>query len=301
MITPTPPPPPPPQPREEVLTLADEVSAPPRPIEPRPPEPRFSPPSVRAVTYPVPKSFEFSRSQPRRTRPALFRIVGITAVCLLGALATAGWYSRKNPAAPRYSAVASAPAIVQPPVSAAPPAAPTPETAPVSIEPATPAPKLHAVVPAHAEPQPAEDVIAEPPAREIAAPKLPPAAPAAVEAPSLALSAPSPMPALVAPQAAAPKIHHSEAAPARLEYRVPPQYPVVALKRHISGQVVLSLLVRKDGSVADVKMLSGNALFRDSAVEAVRKWRYSPATLDGQTVEATAQVVLKFDLPAEGR
>ena len=40
---------------------------------------------------------------------------------------------------------------------------------------------------------------------------------------------------------------------------------------------------------------SGSNVFRDAAIDAVKKWRYSPATLDGQPVEATAQVVLKFD------
>ena len=110
---------------------------------------------------------------------------------------------------------------------------------------------------------------------------------------------PTPVPAEVMPTMAAPKIHHSVAVPARLEYRVAPAYPAIALKRRIAGQVVLALRVRKDGTVADVKLVGGNPLFRDTALEAVRQWRYAPATLDGEPVEASAQVVLKFDLPAE--
>ena len=302
VVAPAPPLPPPPAPqKEEVLTLADEVAAPPRSLESRSLELRPTPPAPKF--YPVPKSLEFARLQRRRFPPAMSRIAAITAACLIAAFASVGWYSSRVPAAPRYAPAAAKLPVIPAPVAAAPAPAPTlpVESTPPSTAPA-PATAKHAAAPAHEAPSPGpqEETAAEGPA-PIVAPKLPKALPAVVEAPALALSSPSSMPALVAPHAAAPKIHQSQVSPARLEYRVSPQYPVMALKRRASGQVVLSLLVRKDGSVTDVKMISGNALFRDSAVEAVRKWRYSPATLDGAPVETSAQVVLKFDLPAESR
>jgi protein TonB len=296
------PPIPAPKPEQELVTLADDIAAPRRLPEPRLLAPRLSPPQVRVVTFPVPQSFEFARPRPRRVRPAIFRIAGITMACLLCALATAGWYSSRVPAAPRYPSAPAAPAVMPPPSHVEPVAASAPEATSAPKESAPADSKLHAAAPAPAEPQPAKTPNPEPPVAEIVAPRLPQAAPAAVvEAPALALNASAGLPALDALPAAAPKIHHSVAAPARLEYRVPPQYPMVALKRHVAGQVTLSLVVRKDGSVTDVKLLSGNPFFRDSAIDAVKKWRYSPATLDGDPVEATAQVVLKFDLPTERR
>lgn len=290
-----------PAPREEVLTLADEVAAPPRTLEIRPPEPRPATPAMRVPSYPVPRSFEMARPRPSRFRPALFRISAITVVCLVCAFATAGWYSSRRFAVPHASAVPAAPVVNPAPVLAAAPAAPVKESLTMALEPAAPAPKPRAVEPARPGPEAVKEPVAEAPVQVMPAPKLPQAAPAAVEAPALALSASAAMPALVAPHAAAPRIHHSDATPARLEYRVPPQYPLAAMKSRITGEVVLSLQVHKDGSVGEVKMASGNPLFRDSAVDAVRKWRYAPATLEGEAVEATAKVVLKFDLPSERR
>jgi len=292
---PEPPAPPPPTTGEQVLALADDVAP-----MPRMSEPRLSPPTVRVVTYSVPQFSGLVRARRRRLRATLLRIAAVTAACLLCALATVGWYSSKVPDVPRFSATPSAPAVIQA-APAEPVAAPTVEAA--ALVPAAPAAELakaEAVV-APAEPAPAKPAIVEPPTRASASLRLPVAPAYAAEAPTLALSGTAGMPTLLAPQAVAPKIHHSVAVPARLEHRVPPQFPVLALKRRIAGEVTLALVVRKDGSVADVKQVSGNPLFRDSAIDAVKKWRYSPATLDGQPVEANAQVRLKFDLPAGSR
>lgn len=296
--TPAPPPMTAPAVREVVLTLADDVAPAPRLVEPRPAQPRVSAPTVRSIT--IPGTLHLSRPRPRRRGPSLLRIAAVTVVCLLGALATAGWYSTRMAGAPHALASPAAPVISQPAPRIETPAAPLTESHPAPATPAT-AIKMNTEVAPRAEEMPVKEPVAEAPAAEIRKPKLPQAPAAAVEAPALALNAPSGLPVLVAPHAAAPKIHHSEATPARLERRVAPDYPMVALKRHIAGEVVLSLRVRKDGSVSEVKMLSGNPLFRESAVDAVRKWRYTPATLDGQAVEATAQVELKFEAPAGAR
>ncbi|HYX70258.1 MAG TPA: TonB family protein, partial [Terriglobales bacterium] len=58
--------------------------------------------------------------------------------------------------------------------------------------------------------------------------------------------------------------------------------------------VRLSAKVSPQGRVTEVNWVSGNALFRDSAMTAVRQWRYKPASLDGQPVESTVEIVLKF-------
>lgn len=278
------------QTHNEVLTLADDVA--PRPIlrEPRP-----SPPTVRVVTYSLP-SFELTRTVPRRRwRPAALRIAAITAACLVCAFASAGWYSTRLPAAPpRIHALPAAPAIVKASVtSAAAPAtvapAPAVASAPAVVESKQASPA--ATVAAAAEP---ELPVTESPSPEPVAPKLPERAPVS-EAPTLAFAAPSGLPVLAAPHAAAPKMHHSEVVPARLETGAAPQYPPAARGRRIAGQVVLSVVVRKDGSVGEVKLLSGNPIFLASATDALKRWHYAPATLDGEPVEATAQVTLKFD------
>lgn len=72
---------------------------------------------------------------------------------------------------------------------------------------------------------------------------------------------------------------------------------MAALRRKVGGEVVLSAVIRSDGSVGEVKMVSGNPIFRDSAIAAVRHWRYSPAVLDGAPVETSARIVLNFNPP----
>ena len=42
---------------------------------------------------------------------------------------------------------------------------------------------------------------------------------------------------------------------------------------------------------------SGPATLGDSAVAAVKQWRYKPATLDGQPTESTHEVTIKFGGP----
>jgi TonB family protein len=52
------------------------------------------------------------------------------------------------------------------------------------------------------------------------------------------------------------------------------------------GEVRLDVLVAEDGSVKQVlvRRSSGSQVLDRSAIEAVRKWRFEPATVDGQAV-----------------
>ena len=72
----------------------------------------------------------------------------------------------------------------------------------------------------------------------------------------------------------------------------PPVYPAIALKMRIEGTVKLDVTIDPDGSVSDVKVVSGHQLLASAAVEAVKKWRYEPA--EGKSVQAVA---LDFTLP----
>ncbi|MGH9681651.1 MAG: energy transducer TonB [Candidatus Acidiferrales bacterium] len=73
---------------------------------------------------------------------------------------------------------------------------------------------------------------------------------------------------------------------------VPPVYPAIALKMRIEGTVKLDVTISPDGSVSDVKVVSGHQLLASAAVEAVKKWRYEPG--DGKSVQS---VDVDFTLP----
>ena len=100
--------------------------------------------------------------------------------------------------------------------------------------------------------------------------------------------------ALRAPKLGAPISHGVSAATLRRE--VPPIYPATARTMRIQGRVVLEIVVLEDGSVAVDKVISGQPLLSPAAVEAVRKWRYQPATLNGKPIRVKTQVTVDFRL-----
>ncbi|MFH1313177.1 MAG: M56 family metallopeptidase [Candidatus Eisenbacteria bacterium] len=78
-----------------------------------------------------------------------------------------------------------------------------------------------------------------------------------------------------------------------------PEYPEVARKGGIGGEVLLDVTVKKDGSVGAVALKQGvpecPALDK-SAEEAVRKWKFEPATEAGTPIEMTIVIPVRFRL-----
>jgi len=79
-----------------------------------------------------------------------------------------------------------------------------------------------------------------------------------------------------------------------LLYSVNPEYPRVARIAHISGTVVLEMVINKQGGVEDVKATSGHPLLVQSAIDAVRQWRYQPYMVGHEAIAVQAHVVVKF-------
>jgi protein TonB len=78
--------------------------------------------------------------------------------------------------------------------------------------------------------------------------------------------------------------------------QVKPQYPAMARETRVEGDVVLAAVIGKDGTVSDLKVVSGPAILVSSAMQAVRQWRYKPYLLNGQPVEVETQIKLQFRL-----
>jgi protein TonB len=86
-------------------------------------------------------------------------------------------------------------------------------------------------------------------------------------------------------------------APPRLLREVKADYTEDARQRGISGDVVLEIVVRRDGSVGDIRILKGLAGgLNDRAVQAVRQWRFSPASRQGAPVDVIVEVAVEFKL-----
>jgi TonB family protein len=58
--------------------------------------------------------------------------------------------------------------------------------------------------------------------------------------------------------------------------------------------VVVRARVAKNGRVANPEFLSGPAVFRNAALDAVKLWQYAPATLNGQPIEQDVEIKLEF-------
>jgi TonB family protein len=76
----------------------------------------------------------------------------------------------------------------------------------------------------------------------------------------------------------------------RLLTRVEPDYPSVLRMRQIGGTVRLEVTVTAGGTVESAKVLGGNPILAESAVAAVKKWKYASA--EGPT---TTTVSLEFN------
>jgi periplasmic protein TonB len=63
--------------------------------------------------------------------------------------------------------------------------------------------------------------------------------------------------------------------------KVEPQYPQIARAARMEGTVVVDAIIRKDGSVSDVKVLkSSSPMFEQACIDAVRQWRFTPGSQD---------------------
>ena len=80
---------------------------------------------------------------------------------------------------------------------------------------------------------------------------------------------------------------------------VTPKYPEEARKKGIEGEVVVQALVDKKGEVQDLKILknqSGSEELGKAAMDAVKQWKFKPATKKGDTVSIRIAIPIKFRL-----
>ena len=83
----------------------------------------------------------------------------------------------------------------------------------------------------------------------------------------------------------------------RLLREVKADYTEDARRRGIEGEVVMEIVVRRDGTVGDTKILRRlGAGLDERAVQAVRQWRFSPATRQGSAVDVLVEVSVEFKL-----
>jgi TonB family protein len=83
--------------------------------------------------------------------------------------------------------------------------------------------------------------------------------------------------------------------PARPLEQAKPLYPFAMLRSGLQGEVVVQFMVNPSGRVQEAAIVrSNNPAFDQPALDAVRQWRFQPATRNGQPVESHHQVPVIF-------
>src|SRR6266571_4155782 len=81
---------------------------------------------------------------------------------------------------------------------------------------------------------------------------------------------------------------------AKLISSVPPVSPALARNQHVSGDVRVAALIDANGRVTTMKVVSGPTLLHQAAMDALRQWKYQPASLDGKPVPMHLTVTIQF-------
>jgi protein TonB len=172
---------------------------------------------------------------------------------------------------------------VPPPAEPPPPVASTPPPRPTAKQPRA-APRPRPVVTLR------DDRSDAPALPAVSAPPEPEAVPAAAE--------PAPAPAPAAPTLPGPAKAPSVKARPRYRVNPRPEYPIQSLRRREEGVVLLDVNVRPSGTPAAVALrkTSGHPELDKAAIEAVWRWSFEPARVDGTPIASDVVVPVRFSL-----
>jgi protein TonB len=98
---------------------------------------------------------------------------------------------------------------------------------------------------------------------------------------------PAPAPKLAVPTA-------SKYLEAQLVNRTMPEYPAMARQRGVVGVVRMEAMIDEHGAVQNVKVVSGDPILAAAAKNAVLKWKYKAATLNGQPIATNVTIQVLF-------
>ena len=92
------------------------------------------------------------------------------------------------------------------------------------------------------------------------------------------------------------KVHVTQIDPAMLIRRVEPVYPVLMKQIGRAGQVQLRAVIGTDGAIQSLQVVNGDPGFYQSALEAVRQWRYRATVLNGVPVEVDTFITVIYNI-----
>lgn len=81
-----------------------------------------------------------------------------------------------------------------------------------------------------------------------------------------------------------------------LRQTVETTYPLLGQHTRVQGSVVLQAVVGADGTIEDLRVLSGPAILSPAAEQAVREWHFKPYLQNGRPVETKARITVNFSI-----
>jgi protein TonB len=79
-------------------------------------------------------------------------------------------------------------------------------------------------------------------------------------------------------------------------HQVQPEYPRLARSARIEGVVLLEGTIAKDGTIQNLRVITGHALLTQAAVNAIEQWVYEPFLLNGSPIEIVTTFTLTFSM-----
>lgn len=108
---------------------------------------------------------------------------------------------------------------------------------------------------------------------------------------------PGPQPPQVVESRETPRIvHRTRIDPAMLIHRVEPVYPTLAKQLGRAGKVELRAVIATDGTIQSLQVVEGDPFFYQSALDAVRQWRYRPTVLNGESVQIDTFITVIYSM-----
>jgi protein TonB len=77
---------------------------------------------------------------------------------------------------------------------------------------------------------------------------------------------------------------------------VPPIYPELAQRTRVEDVVILETVIDESGNVTSARVLRGHPLLNQAALDAVQRWRFTPARLNDEIIPVVMTVTVQFKL-----
>lgn len=78
--------------------------------------------------------------------------------------------------------------------------------------------------------------------------------------------------------------------------RVEPRYPYEARANHVTGDVLIQVIIDTKGDVAKMTVTEGDSVLAKAATDAVAQWKYTPYTIGGDPVQVETTILVRFHM-----